>query len=197
MSLVFIRHLPTTYNLGGPDKERIRGQTDAPVPIESRQLAIDVGERFRGIPLTEVYSSDREAASLLAQQISFVTGAPLTLTPALRSWNLGTLQGHSVKDTKHQIQAYMRTPETQVPGGESWNQFVARYLAFLRPHWQQPGLCALVTHGRNIMVGRAWLTAGAEGDRLDTQALGADYSGTFVPHGGSVMATREALDGIL
>lgn len=196
MSLVFVRHLPTTHNVGGPAHERVRGHLDAALAPGGIQLAVDTGERFRHVPLTEVYSSDRYAASLLAQQIAQASGAPLTLTPALRSWNLGDLQGLPVASTKEQIQAFMRTPEVRVPGGESWNQFVQRYLAFLRPHWEQPGLCAVVTHGRNIQVARSWLTAGQDGDRLDDSVLGADYS-KFVPHAGWVTATGgRTLDGI-
>lgn len=197
MSLVFVRHLPTTYNLGGPGQERIRGQIDAPVAPGGITLAQVTAERFRGLPVSEVYGSDRYAASLLAQHIANATEAPLTLTPALRSWNLGDLQGQLVSETKHQVTAYMKTPDVVVPGGESWNQFVHRYLAQLRDLWIQPSLNVVVTHGRNIMVARSWLTAGAEGDTLDDTSLGSDYSGMFVPHAGFVTATGgRTLDGI-
>ncbi len=194
--LVFVRHAPTAMNSTDPRQDRTRGQRTDPPTAEGRQIAVDTGERFRGIPLVEVYSSDRPAASIVGQEISNVTGAPLTLTPALRSWDLGSLAGQPVQSTLEAIKSYMREPDATIPGGESWNDFVSRYLDFLRPHWQQPGYCALVTHGRNIMVARAWLEAGAEGTKLDDRLMGADYS-SFVRHGGWVTAGGDrVLDGM-
>jgi broad specificity phosphatase PhoE len=193
--LIFVRHAPTAHNSSDPSKDRIRAQLALAPTLEGRQIAADTGERFRGIPLAEVYSSDRPAAEIVGHEISHSTGAPLTLTPALRSWDLGELAGQPTATTIERIKQYMRTPDTRVPGGESWNQFVDRYLDFLVPHWQQPGYCALVTHGRNILVARAWLTAGQEGHRLDDSVLGADYS-KFVKHGAWVSATTDrVLDG--
>jgi len=194
--LIFVRHAPTAHNHPDPAKDRTRGQLALPPTLEGRQCAVDTGERFRGIPLAEVYSSDMPAASIVAEEIAQVTGAPLTLTPALRSWHLGDLAGQPVAATVEALKQYMHAPDTPIPGGESWNSFVDRYLGFLRPHWAQPGYCALVTHGRNIMVARAWLTAGAAGAKLDDSVLGVDYNG-FVPHGGWVTAAGDrVLDGI-
>lgn len=193
--LIFVRHAATAHNSSDPAKDRTRGHLSLAPTLEGRQSAADTGERFRGIPLVEVYSSDLPAASLVGEEISHATGAPLTLTPALRSWDLGDLAGKPVAESLAQIKGYMQTPNARIPGGESWNQFVDRYLGFLRPHWTQPGYCALVTHGRNIMVARAWLTAGQEGKKLDDGVLNADYS-TFVRHGGWVTAGGDrVLDG--
>jgi broad specificity phosphatase PhoE len=194
--LIFVRHAPTAHNSLTPGQDRTRGHLALPPTLAGRQCACDTGERFRGIPLAEVYSSDLPAASIVGQAISGVTGAPLTLTPALRSWDLGDLAGKPVDATVETLKAYMRTPDQPLPGGESWNAFLGRYLAFLQPHWQQPGYCALVTHGRNIMVARAWLSAGAEGLALDDGILSVDYN-SFVPHGGWVTAAGDrVLDGI-
>ncbi len=193
--LIFVRHAPTAHNHADPTLERTRGQLSLAPTIEGRQVATDTGERFRGIPLAEVYSSDLPAASIIGQEIAHVTGAPLTLTPALRSWDIGELAGQPVTTSVAAIKSYMQAPDRVIPGGESWNQFVDRYLGFLRPHWEQPGYCALVTHGRNIMVARAWLAAGHEGAKLDDGVLDADYS-KFVRHGGWVTASGDrVLDG--
>ncbi len=135
------------------------------------------------------------ACTIIGHELNSVTGAPLTIVPALRSWDLGELSGQPVASTTEKIKAYMQTPDKAIPGGESWNTFVSRYLDFLEPHWKQPGYCALVTHGRNIMVARAWLNAGAEGQKLDDGVLSADYT-NFVRHGGWVTAGGErVLDG--
>ena len=195
--LIFVRHAPTANNSPDPTQERTRGQLSLAPTLEGRQGAVDTGERFRGLPLAEVYSSDRPAAEIVARAISGVTGAPLTITPALRSWHLGDLAGEPVATSTPRIKAYMTHPTERIPGGESWNDFLDRYLGFLRPQWKQPGYAALVTHGRNIQVARAWLTAGAEGSKLDDSVLDADYS-KFVPHGGWVTATGgRTLEGIL
>ncbi len=195
--LVFVRHAQTAHNDVDPTKDRTRGQLALPPTIEGRQTAVDTGQRFRGIPVAEVYSADRPANEIVAQAISNATGAPLTLTPALRSWDIGDLSGQPVATTVEQIRAYMKTPDVAPPGSrESWNQFVGRYLDFLRPHYQQPGYCVLVTNGRNIMVSRAWLAAGCEGSKLDDAVLDTDYS-RFVRHGGWVTAAGDRiLDGI-
>ncbi len=193
--LIFVRHAPTANNSSDPTKDRTRGQLALAPTLEGRQVAVDTAERFRGIPLSEVYSSDMPAAEIVGTEIAYTTGAPLTLTPALRSWDLGELAGQPTESTVETIKQYMRTPDQRIPGGESWHQFIDRYLSFLAPHWEQPGYCALVTHGRNIMVARAWLTAGQEGHRLDDSVLGADYS-KFVKHGAWVAAsTDRVLDG--
>jgi broad specificity phosphatase PhoE len=193
--LIFVRHAPTAHNSSDPAKDRTRGQLALAPTLEGRQIAVDTGERFRGIPLSEVYSSDMPAASIVGEEISGITGAPLTLTPALRSWHLGELAGQPTAATVEAIKSYMRTPDRAIPGGESWNQFLDRYLGFLAPQWQQPGYAALVTHGRNIMVARAWLTAGPEGRKLDGSTLEGDYS-KFVKHGAWVASQGDrVLDG--
>jgi broad specificity phosphatase PhoE len=195
--VIFVRHVQTAHNHPDPTKERTRGQLSLAPTLEGRQDAVDTGQRFRGIPLAEIYSSDRPAAEIVAHEIHAATGAPLTVTPALRSWHIGDLAGEPVATSTACIKEYMQHPDRVIPGGESWNQFLSRYLGFLAPQWKQPGFCALVTHGRNIQVARAWLTAGAEGHRLDDSVLDADYS-KFVPHGGWVTATGgRTLEGIL
>jgi broad specificity phosphatase PhoE len=195
--LIFVRHVATAHNDPDPTKERTRGQLSLAPTLEGRQAAVDTGQRFRGIPLAEIYSSDRPASLIVAHEIASVTGAPLTVTPALRSWHIGDLAGEPVSTSTPQIKAYMLDPTKRIPGGESWNDFLDRYLGFLRPQWHQPGYAALVTHGRNIQVARAWLTAGAQGSKLDDSVLDADYS-KFVPHGGWVTAAGDrVLDGIL
>jgi broad specificity phosphatase PhoE len=182
--LYFVRHPPTKFNSNGSD-ERIRGHLDIPPTPEGIKMAAKTSDEFKrtGVAgedgIDHIYSSDLDRALIVAKMIKGKTGAPLTEMGALRPWNLGKLQGQLVSKVKGDMDYYMAHPNEAVPGGESWNAFVKRYLSALNKFWKTPGNTAIVTHIRNIMVAKAWIDAGASGTSLDPKELKVDPK--FVP----------------
>ena len=98
----------------------------------------------------------------------------------LRPWNLGDLSGQTVDDKKL---AYMKSmerdaPNQPVPGGESFNDFVGRYIPVLEQlvsaAQNSPGHIVAVTHTRNIRAAKGWVDAGGQGTNISLAPLLAD-----------------------
>lgn len=187
--LYFTRHPPTKFNSNGKD-ERIRGHLNVEPTPEGMKMAAKTSDEFKRTGsagedgIDHIWTSDLDRAYILARMIKGKTGAPITEMKALRPWNLGNLQGRLVSEVKPKMDYYMAHPDEVVPGGESWNQFVDRYLRVLTKLWKTPGNHAIVTHIRNIMVAKAWIDKGASGLKLDIKDLKSDPK--FVPPGGIV-----------
>jgi len=177
--IYFVRHPPTKFNSNGSD-ERIRGHLDIPPTPEGIKLAAKLSNEFKptGVAgedgIDHIYSTNLDRGLVVAKMIKGKTGAPLTEMGALRPWNLGKFQGQLVSKVKGDMNYYMSHPNEVVPGGESWNAFVKRYLPLLNKLWKTPGNHAIVTHIRNIMVAKAWIDAGAKGVELDSSDLKVD-----------------------
>ncbi len=93
--LYFVRHGRTEWNLEG----RFQGsQADSPL-LPSTLEDLDVlGEHLADVPFDHIFSSDlpraaKTAEAILKKQIQPTT---LTLTPELREWQLGKLEGTKV-----------------------------------------------------------------------------------------------------
>ncbi len=187
--LYFVRHPPTKFNSNGTE-ERIRGHLNIPPTPEGIKMAAKTSDEFKRSGaaghegIDHVWTSNLDRAEVLAKMIKGKTGAPLTSMGALRPWDLGKLQGQLVSKVKPDMDYYMAHPNEVVPGGESWNEFVSRYLKVLNKLWKTPGNHAIVTHIRNIMVAKAWIDKGASGFKLDVSDLKADPK--FVPPGAIV-----------
>lgn len=162
--IILVRHPPTKLNETG----RIRAQLDPPVPPEGRQVAEATARQFRLVPVDHIYADTTIRTELLGKMIAKVTAAPLTLTPKLASWNLGDFAGKKIDDVAPAIKAYMlKTPGKAVPGGESFETFVRRFVGFMLPFYHSKKTVVFVTHGRPIMTAKAWQEADADDSPMD------------------------------
>jgi len=169
--IILVRHPPTKLNKAG----KVRGQLDPPVPPEGVQIAKDTARYFKGIAVDHIYTDSSKRTRLMADEIAKVTGADVTTTTGLATWNLGDFAGQRIKDVAPAVEYYMmKTPSKAVPGGESFEVFAKRFIGFLLPFYHSTKTIVMVTHGRPIMTAKAWQEA--DGDDAPTDLAGDDLS---------------------
>ena len=173
-AVYLIRHANTGMNSDNPRDEKVRGWTNVPLDASGRKEAKGIGQSAKRLGLRMIVCSDLDRAADTAAAISKATGAPVVLkSEAFRPWNMGSLQGRKVDDVHHRLELYVkRYPEKAVPGGESFDEFRARFLGALssileaRDDDGLPDL-AIVTHSRNLKLAEAWLKDGGQGEEVD------------------------------
>ncbi len=172
-TILLLRHGETPANKGG----LIRGWTDPALDEDGRKAAEILGEALKGAPIAALYSSDLQRASETADIIGKAVGVKNATDRAFRPWNLGNWQGKPAEDTLDQVLDMERTDRDRAaPGGESFNDFLERYIPRLREAQEQAEknpdkFVVVVTHLRNLRAADAWMTAGSTGLKLDIETL--------------------------
>lgn len=174
-TLVMVRHGSTANNEA---PEKFRGWLDLPLDAHGIQEAEDIKASFAKSPVVRIYSSDLQRAM---QTASIITqdhpNHPNVISSfGLRPWDLGNWEGQAVKPHLQEMLDYeTRRPGVAVPGGESFHNFVYRFLTTLRKIFAEdqviPGVFVVVTHTRCLRATAAWLKAGARGYNLDMSVM--------------------------
>jgi broad specificity phosphatase PhoE len=153
--LILIRHGHTKLNVPGQE-ERLRGWLDVPLSEQGLQEAEDTARIVAGFGIKAIYSSDLTRALQTSEIISRVVRAPITPTPELRPWNLGVFAGQLVHQLIPFLHLLSQEPEAVAPGGESWNQFYARYsnrlLSLMELAHKSKHNITAVAHVRNFLT---------------------------------------------
>ena len=165
--LTLIRHGETLWNR----ERRMQGQTDTALSDTGRAQAGALGERFAGIALAALYSSDLTRAWDTARAIAQRTGHDIIAEPQLRERRFGIFEGLTYPEMSerhpHEWQRFQsRDPDYVVPGGECAREFHVRCLACLTAiaERHEGGEVAVVTHGLVLDA----LYRAAHGMTLDT-----------------------------
>lgn len=167
MPIFLVRHGHTAFN--SDSGERIRGWIDLPLTDRGEDAASEAAKVLHGEPITQIFSSDLQRAAVTAKYLAETSGAVLTLTDRLRPWNLGALHGQPVDTANPIIDGLVRTPTTRAPGGgESFYEFLLRYLPFVLPLVRAEQTSAVVSHIRNVKALEAHLAAGGYGIDMAT-----------------------------
>lgn len=152
--IVVARHGSTEMNEQG---DVVRGWSDVGLSqagrIQAERLAQWVAREFK---VARVGTCDLPRARQTAQYLADLTGARAEPSAALRTVDLGELNGKPYADVKDQMAALLARweadPNLPAPGGgETWNQFQNRAFLYLVRclNTQSPdGATALFTHGR-------------------------------------------------
>ncbi len=152
--LILIRHGHTSLNRPG-ENERLRGWLDVPLDDQGLMEAEETAGRVAGCAIETIYSSDLSRAMQTSAVISRAVNAPVVTTDGLRPWNMGAFGGHLVRELIPFLDMLREQPDTAAPGGESWNQFYARYsarlLGLLETAAESKTSIAAVTHVRNFL----------------------------------------------
>lgn len=159
-TIIVARHGATEYNVGGGSPERIRGWSDVPLNAQGCAEAIELAEELLDIGLTSIVSSDLVRAHDTALAVSDRTGVGVELAAALRPWNLGELTGQPITKILKELRFYADNPSVAVPGGESADEFAARFLGYwhgLVSSVQPDAKALVVTHSRNLRLVLGWL----------------------------------------
>lgn len=163
MKLIFIRHGETALNKEG----KIRGWSDVPLDENGIKAANEVGRKLKSENLNVIFTSDLHRAEETAKIISKNTGAPIIeSTKELRPWDVGDYTGKSGDEVGPIMQKYIEdSPHKPLSGGESFNTFKDRYLAFLNrilKDYQDKNI-AIVAHHRNERLLYSWAKMGQSG----------------------------------
>ncbi|MGI9860303.1 alpha-ribazole phosphatase [Moorella naiadis] len=125
-----VRHGETEWN----HTMRYQGHSDIALSANGRRQAELLRERFRGIKLDAVYSSDLYRAKETAMAIAAPHGLLVQEVPALREINFGAWEGLTYQEIitsyPQEWETWRRNPGTTiVPEGESFQQVKERALA--------------------------------------------------------------------
>lgn len=191
MAVLLLRHGPTALNSPHAAHDRIRGWIDLPLSPEGVQVAQKAAEDLKTAPMQHIFSSDLQRASTTAQALSQASGVPMSTHMELRPWNLGAIQGQHSNDAKPVIDRLVANPDTPAPGGgETFKQFLGRYLPFIAPLVADPHLYGVVSHIRNVKALEAWL-AHPERTALDQKTWD---QAPMVQPGDAIIATMQGME---
>lgn len=156
MTRIFlIRHAEAEGNL----YRRIHGVTDASLTELGLKQRIPLRQRFEGVKLDAVYSSDLRRAQQTAEALYAPRNLPLRLHPGLREQNMGAWEdecwGWAARFDSAQYDLINRDPESfSVPGSENYSAVLRRFLPALREiaEAHEGGTVAVFSHGSAIRI---------------------------------------------
>jgi broad specificity phosphatase PhoE len=158
MRLLLIRHGQTIDNVNGDLGTVIPG----PVLTELGQ------EQARAIPaaladekIEAIYASTMRRTSLTATPLAAELGIEIEIQDGLREISAGEFEGRSDKESVHAytgtILSWWQNSAARVPGGESGDEFFARFTAAIdRVAKDHSGTVAVFSHGAAL---RTWASA--------------------------------------
>ena len=170
--LIYVRHGKTSHNLGGSD-EKLRGWLPLPLTDEGRKQADLTGKHLKGVnrPIT-FSSSDLPRAMESAKIIGKHIGMNPTPDPAIRDWNTGRLAGKKFESVKHIIFDLIDHPDKPAPGGESLNNYLARFVPAMRKRAMDKSTHLVVGHARGATILQGIASdKGGRGGEIDPKFL--------------------------
>jgi broad specificity phosphatase PhoE len=170
VSIILLRHGATTLNENGQSADRIRGWLDVPLaPAGVKQAKLAAASLAETHTVSHIYASDLKRAAATARFWSDASKTPMTTTPSLRPWNLGNLAGQPTKAVMPIIKALVAHPEEKPPGGgETFHQFLSRYLTYVLPLVNSQDHYGVVAHLRNVKALEAAMASRAQHAKAGT-----------------------------
>lgn len=133
MALLLMRHGPTQLNNADQSKDRIRGWLNVKLSRDGEHVAQQLASEVKHIPIHDLKSSDLSRAADTAKAVEDTTGVPMTTHVELRPWDLGTLAGQPTDKVMPIIKQLVDEPTKKAPGGESFDEFMKRFVPFVQP----------------------------------------------------------------
>ena len=127
--LIVARHGESEANRG----RVFAGQSDSPLTEVGRRQAEALAETLASEPITRVIASDLSRARETAEAVARRHDLRVETTRALREWDVGQLVGLDRGGTESrygEIRPFFE-PGSRVPGGESFEEIVARVTGFV------------------------------------------------------------------
>lgn len=179
-TILLVRHGNTPLN----DSNELRGWLDVPLSPDARPAIEATARELANNLLMQLVSSDLERARQTTKMIhSILRESGQKVTPSydrgLRPWNLGVLTGIPWDEAKIAMSVYVDKPEEPIPGGESLNDLVRRFLPRLHEMADlvrrfPPAAVVCVTHSRNHRLAAAHCAAGFYNMNLEKAILMSD-----------------------
>ncbi|HEX4443611.1 MAG TPA: histidine phosphatase family protein [Galbitalea sp.] len=157
MRLLLIRHAQSTENVVG-----ILG-SDVPGPVITdlgREQAAAIPAALSEEKIDAIFASSMQRTSLTASPLAARLGLAVQVLDDLGEISAGELEGRSDKDA---IRAYMgtiiswwQTSSARIPGGESGDEFFARFTGAIETAVRGSDCVVVFSHGAAI---RTWASA--------------------------------------
>ena len=118
-----VRHGQTVLN-----KDKcFRGNANPPLDETGIKQAHQLAKLFSSVEISHIFCSDKQRSAKTAQIIGAAKGNKIHPTEGLRALNVGDFSGQKrTKESEAKLQVYLEDPDTQIPGGESLNDFKSR-----------------------------------------------------------------------
>jgi broad specificity phosphatase PhoE len=137
-------------------EQRSDGWLDYPLSDDGRVGLIKAQQYLKNAPIKHVYAPSlrraHETAHIMASGI--LTHPDLQVAEQARTWNMGMLIGTKKKPNKPIVRYFMDHPDQAPEGGESQQQFAARFIPWIVDRIKQveqgDGPVLVVTSGSNI-----------------------------------------------
>jgi probable phosphoglycerate mutase len=184
--VILIRHPTTAMNSTDQTEDRIRGHRDIPLDANGKKQAVQLARYAESFEPAEVYTSDLSRSRDMARLIAKACKVKLEVRKEYRPWNLGDFQGQPTSEVLPQLKDYEIHPDKKVPGGESFRDFMERWIGQLRDcladHVLDGRTIVGVSHYRNVKAAEAWIKAGMPEDvcKLDLPT----FQKNDMPNGG-------------
>lgn len=157
-----IRHGVTDWDSAGRGQriegekqpsERVTGWLDLPLRHEGLLEVLKTSEVLKSYPIDAIVTSPLSRCVVTAQAVQQLhPHVSLHKDPALRAWNTGIYSGQLASAVQSTLDKAVQDPDTPIPLGETFAQFVRRFLPRAMELVNDPRLIAIVTHGMNLEV---------------------------------------------
>ena len=177
-SVIMMRHGSTGFNTYSG--ERIRGWRDLPLSPLGQAEILMAGKELRMAKIAQGYSSDLSRAKDTIAAVQREHVKPFDSVPMyeLRPWNLGDFTGKILDEVLVEMLKYQTVKADEpVPGGESFNNFMQRFMSFFLPmladarRYPSLGSILIVAHTRNLRSFDSWIAAGEQGMKVSAATM--------------------------
>lgn len=118
-----IRHGRTELNATNAFRGNANPALDS-VGIKQAEVLADL---FKTIDISHIFCSDKQRSVKTAEIIASSKKIPIHKSEGLRALNVGDFSGKKrTPESEAELQTYLDDPDTQIPGGESLNNFKDR-----------------------------------------------------------------------
>lgn len=173
-----MRHGTTQLNATPEGPGSFRGWVDVPLAPEGKRAAQSAARFLQSKDIDHVVTSDLARAIQTGRVIASALKVPITTDQRLRPWNIGYLSGQPITpESKAQMNAFQQDfQHAPIPGGEAYNDFLARYIPGLNDllNLSQDSNIVAVAHHRNALA-------------LHQIIAGKDVQVKGPPHPGGIM----------
>jgi broad specificity phosphatase PhoE len=171
-SIFLMRHGHTVLDVDN----RSDGFLDFPLSDKGRLGVIDAQQYLKTVPLVCIYCADLKRTTETAHIVKSGTMSDPKVEKVddARTWNLGVFAGTAKKISKPKVQELMANPAAHPMGGESYNDFQARFLP-----WFQKIAKGVAKNGKPVLY-----VGSGSNMRLIAQYLTGDMDNLDLDEGG-------------
>jgi broad specificity phosphatase PhoE len=135
----FVRHGETANNANG----KFRGAGNIPLDAKGKQQAKFLGDYFKNIPISKVFSSPKDRAKDTAEAIARPKSLNVEVMNGLQALDVGYLSGEKKSDHEYVMDYFQKFEHEHIPMGDSIKSFRER---------SQPDIQKIIDLGMNSDV---------------------------------------------